>query len=227
MKIKIGLGVIAISAFGASLAFGASIVGSKHDMTELTGAEGEGGRVCAYCHTPHHALDTGEDYAPLWSHTVTSKTYTAYTSDTLDAGVIADPLAGVSKLCFSCHDGAIAVDQHYQFDGAVMSTAVPKVGGGFRGGDGWGGIDVGVTNGLSNDHPVGFNYDDVATADLEIRPSTTAVVTGGTIADLMVDGLMTCGSCHDVHGTRGAVGDRYFLVAPTAASEICLVCHIK
>lgn len=237
MKMKIGLGVIVLSTFGASLAYGASIVGSKHDMTLLAGAaDAASGRVCAYCHTPHHANVTGLDYAPLWSHTISAVVYTEYSSSTLDATII-DPLTGNSRLCMSCHDGTIAVDQHYNFPGSLSDI---------RAGDSWGGIDVGASQGLSNDHPVGFDYAAVAgTAndagliapklagglDMEIRGTGTILPDGRTISDLLeqrAGGLqiMTCGSCHDVHGTSSGTNP-YFLIASPDNSAICLTCHIK
>src|SRR5690242_3544948 len=89
------------------------IPGSIHDMTkygalDASDPESQQGRVCAYCHTPHHAITDGNDYLPLWSHKVTSTTFTPYASATIDASI--DPttmMEGPSKLCMSCHDGSV------------------------------------------------------------------------------------------------------------------------
>jgi predicted CXXCH cytochrome family protein len=243
MKLRIGLGVIVLSAFGASLAYGAgSVVNSVHNMNSVSNDDVQM-RVCAFCHTPHHALsDNDADYNPLWSHTFTSEVYSEYQSPTLqsaDDGI--DVLAGSSRLCMSCHDGAIAVDQHYSFTGADVRT-----------GDGWNEIAVGAGGDLSNDHPIGFDYAEVGgTVDMSGGSMTDVTVIGSgdgkdpeirgtatplwgnpdrTVGDLMLDNgtgemIMTCGSCHDVHDTFSV--DDYFLVGKQANSEICLTCHIK
>ena len=240
MKLRIGLGVIVLSAFGASLAYGAgSVVDSKHNMNVVSAANADiQGRVCAFCHTPHHALDSNEaDYNPLWSHTFTTQIFDEYQSPTLQgANDAIDVLAGSSRLCMSCHDGAIAVDQHYSFAGNDLRT-----------GDSWGEIAVAGDRSLTNDHPIGFDYAlvggssnntgttpkaAVAGEDPEIRGTTTPLLADGgrTIADLMLDDgtgamIMTCGSCHDVHDTYSV--DTYFLVGKQDGSQICLTCHIK
>ena len=205
----------ALPAFAGS-APGTGIVDSQHDMNNVSIADTQG-RVCAFCHTPHHALDDASaDYLPLWSHQMTTQTFTPYSSDTLDANVT-DPLAGPSRLCMSCHDGAIAVDQHYGLAGSDLRT-----------GDSWGGIAVGAGGDLTNDHPIGFDYTAVASVDDEIRPETTPTTNPNipTIADLLLDGTtMTCSSCHDVHNTDS--NDNYFLVNLQDGSQICLTCHDK
>ncbi|MBN2332497.1 MAG: cytochrome c3 family protein [Deltaproteobacteria bacterium] len=205
--------LVAVPAFALP---GDGIVGSPHDMNVVSNPDGQG-RVCAFCHTPHHALDDANaDYLPLWSHTMTTQTFTPYDSVTLDAAVT-DVLAGPSRLCMSCHDGAIAVDQHY----AIVGTD-------YRTGDSWGNIAVGQNGDLTNDHPIGFDYTAVAAVDDEIRPETTATTNPAipTIADLLLDGqIMTCSSCHDVHNTDN--NDVDFLINLQAGSAICLTCHDK
>jgi len=204
----------------AGLAPGTGIVGSKHDMNIASNPDSQN-RVCAFCHTPHHALDDATaDYLPLWSHELTSLTYTDYTSITFDgAGHMAgDSLTGPSRLCMSCHDGAIAVDQHY----GGIGTDV-------RSGDSWGEIGVGAGGDLSNDHPIGFDYIAIAgVIDDEIRLATATVTNPNVvdIAELLWDGQwMTCSSCHDVHNTDA--NEDYFLYNQQANSAICMTCHIK
>ena len=214
---------------------GGSVVNSQHNMNIVSNPDIQQ-RVCAFCHTPHHALDDADaDYNPLWSHTFTSQVFSEYVSPTLqsfDGGSI-DVLAGPSRLCMSCHDGAIAVDQHYQFGGTDLRT-----------GDSWGQIAVGEAGDLTNDHPIGFDYALVGGsendtgwgnwgngADPEIRGLATPLLAdpSRTIEDLMLpvgsQRIMTCGSCHDVHDTYSV--DNYFLIGHQAGSEICLTCHNK
>ena len=206
----------------AGAAPGTGIVGSKHDMNVVPGATPDPqNRVCAFCHTPHHALDDASaDYLPLWSHELTSLTFTDYDSITFDGGghKAADTLTGPSRLCMSCHDGAVAVDQHYGQPGGLV-----------RSGDSWGEIGVGAGGDLSNDHPIGFDYTAIAgVIDDEIRLATTPVANPSvsTITDLLWDEQwMTCASCHDVHNTDS--NEDYFLYGPQANSDFCLICHDK
>lgn len=178
-------------AYAASQAYvaGAGVADSPHNINRVApggdvygATDSTQGRTCAYCHTPHHAInDVAEitDYNPLWSHEVAQGNFSPYQSATLNATLYkaGDPLVGPSRLCMSCHDGVIAVDQHY---GAAIKNVVKNSG------DTWAGIDVGDSNGstLTNDHPIGFAYDLVqagggATADKNggvwygIRPLTT------------------------------------------------------
>jgi len=216
LMIMLCITTLALCAVPAFAGPGDGIVGSKHDMNIVSIPDGQL-RVCAFCHTPHHALDdAAADYMPLWSHEMTAQTFTPYDSVTLDAAVT-DPMAGPSRLCMSCHDGAIAVDQHYGMAGTDLKT-----------GDGWGNIAVGSGGDLTNDHPIGFDYTAVAAADDEIRPETDATTNPAIplISDLLWDGtIMTCSSCHDVHNTDN--NDVDFLINLQAGSAICLTCHDK
>jgi len=218
------LGLWALQA-GAGLTPGTGIVHSKHDMNDVSNPDTQT-RVCAFCHTPHHSLDDMQaDYLPLWSHELTTLTFSHYETCTFDGRnyEAADRLTGPSRLCMSCHDGAIAVDQHYGIPGSDI-----------RPGDNWGDIGVGAAGDLTNDHPVGFNYVSVAAVDDEIKDETTPV-SNPKIVDIQellydddCDGLkdiMTCSSCHDVHNTDA--NDDYFLINYQVDSQICITCHDK
>ena len=205
-----GIAILAIMLGGASaalagLAPGTGVVDSKHDMNVYLPANGGAadtyGRVCAFCHTPHHAVeDVNADYMPLWSRTVTAQTFQGYIdagSGTLDAvyTAAADPVSGPSRLCMSCHDGVVAIDAYYGFGGTAALVE----------GDAFGEIGVAFERSLMNDHPIGFDYPTVAAGDAEINPETTMFI-GGTklISDVLYpDGsgnqVMTCATCHDVH----------------------------
>ncbi|KAA0891327.1 cytochrome C [Oryzomonas rubra] len=258
-KILTVLCIGAIAALGVNSAFGgllpqSGVNGSLHDMNYYATANGGNSqvdnqdRVCAFCHTPHHALeDSSADYLPLWSHQLTNQTFSPYQSATLN-GAIIDPLAGPSRLCMSCHDGVIAVDQHYQFGGTYTIS-----------GDGFTQRAVGTGGDLTNDHPVGFSYiqartdDNGATGNNIADPSShfatgvtvsttnsyntiTRGTTNKTIQDTLYNGaIMTCATCHDVHNKDNAVNAvahdgkqyNYFVYAPQKDSALCLSCHIK
>lgn len=239
-------------------AAGAGIVGSKHDLSNATGIGVIYGqtdaldRICIYCHAPHHAIQeadaAGIGYLPLWNHGVTSQFYNTYQSDFGD-GPDASGLAGVgvagdaqqfadrhlfngegtlgepgsvSRLCLSCHDGTVAVNE-YGFDpgrkesrGAATHFIVDqfKIGGGGN---------------LTNHHPIGFSYIDVAAHDDEIANPDTVVNGAGetltTIRSLLYGDKMECVTCHDVHNTKNT--GETFLWKSDKNSGFCLTCHLK
>jgi hypothetical protein len=261
------LAAVALTMLFASTALAAPTVGatagvrgSVHDMNNLVvGMAGLGtitadpqGRVCAFCHTPHHALsDVNFDYAPLWSHQFTALTnvalYTGYASPTFDAAKIGavDSLYGPSRLCMSCHDGVVAVDQHYNLAGNAPSGLLAS--------DSWDGKAIGLGGSFGNDHPIGFDVVGVVAADLGIKPAiiTAASPWQGNLTKNVRSGLydptgtgatlfMTCATCHDVHNKDNVVNGvswdaqhadtvngNYLVFAPQSGSQLCLTCHDK
>lgn len=236
---------------------GTGVEKSVHDMNSLSyTTKDDQGRVCAFCHTPHHAIDTTvatqSTYLPLWSHTPNTATnFTAYGtgdgnipfSPTLNLVYESDILVGPSRLCMSCHDGLIAVDQHYSTAGTTTLNS-----------DVFGKAGIASNDSLSNDHPIGFNYNTVAgaiikgtanptpsgTADGYINPATSLYGTDTTpntnapalkISDRLYNGIMTCATCHDVHNRRNANNANQLVnklvLAPQENSALCQTCHIK
>ena len=197
---------LAVVLMLSTFLFGQSIVGSAHDFSNETwNATGE---ICVVCHTPHHADNTVSD-APLWNHEVTTATFTPYSSGTLDA-TVGQP-NGSSKLCLSCHDGTVAVD---------------NFGGRTNGNEFVSGNDL-IGTDLTDDHPVSFVYDaTLASTDGGLNdPTTTNSGLGGTIDDdMLIGSQLQCASCHDVHNGSG-VG--HLLVKSNSNSDLCLTCHAK
>jgi predicted CXXCH cytochrome family protein len=187
-------------------AWAQDITGSSHDMSSA--GWNTTGEICVVCHTPHSA-DTTVSAAPLWNHEVTTETFTPYSSGTLDA-TPGQPDES-SKLCLSCHDGSVALDN---FGGATGGTNFIAAA-----------ADVGID--LSDDHPVSFDYTDaLATTDGGLHPpTTTASGLGGTIdEDMLISNKMQCASCHNPHKE---VGVATFLIKDNAGSDLCLTCHNK
>ena len=87
------------------VAFGV-ISGSDHDFSSA--GWNSSGAICEPCHTPHNAMTTVAN-APLWNHTLTTPTFSAYTGPATLAAPVRQP-SGVSLLCRSCHDGTVALD---------------------------------------------------------------------------------------------------------------------
>ena len=229
---------LAVAAFtmGATLAFagagaGTGIVDSKHDMRSYAASHGGAAdsldRVCAYCHTPHHAVeDANADYMPLWSRAVTTGTFAGYESTTFSQTVV-DPVVGPSRLCMSCHDGVVAIDAYYGAVGTATMVGDDNFGGSAEN-------HIGVGNDpktLTNDHPIGFEYALAKAADAEIAAADTVFSGGASIESVLwenQDGakIMTCATCHDVHNGP-TVADNAFIYGKQSDSAFCTTCHIK
>ena len=241
---------------GSALALsppGSGILGSVHDMRVSAGAIdwGNNERVCAFCHTPHHAYQDPDPnmYYPLWARQLDTTTFDPYWSPTINASdyYAADIAIGPTRLCMSCHDGAIAPDQHYNIPGER-----PTLSGDFFGQPGIGSGDYK----LLDDHPVGFNYNQVAIGPAAGDPAWAEVngrkdyedpwireaASGNLlymsnsysvrVVDRLYRGIyMTCATCHDVHNKFNADSStataNYLVLAPQKDSQLCRTCHIK
>ncbi len=208
--------------FFINTAYSQGLKSSHHDFS---GASWNGNNYCEPCHTPHNANMNGAN-SPLWNHQLTNAVFETYTSPTLD-GITGQP-SGNTKLCLSCHDGTVAVDNH---SGNTNGTKFTSFGN--------------LTSNLKNDHPVSIIYDTaLAMADGGLHdPSTTPSGLGGTIEDdLLENNKLECTSCHDVHisrNTQGCIGCHNIhanggMVTKTLSlwksndkSALCLTCHKK
>jgi predicted CXXCH cytochrome family protein len=198
--------VILILCLFCGIGIGQTIVGSAHDFSSASW--NTTGQICVVCHTPHNA-DVSVNDAPLWNHQLTVATFTPYSSASLNA-TVGQPDAS-SKLCLSCHDGTVAVDN---FGGVTTGTHFIT-----------GGSLIGTD--LLDDHPVSFTYDAaLALADGGLADPTTANSgLGGTINDdMLIGGKVQCASCHDVHNASGIA---MLLIKSNAQSDLCLTCHTK
>lgn len=173
-----------------------SLNGTPHNLSGTTG--GGSTEVCKYCHTPHNALIN----VPLWSRTSSVASYNVYTSSTM--GAATGQPNNESKMCLSCHDGTVGINEFLGTSNPVGLT---------------GGADVFVTGAalvgtdLRNDHPVSFTYTN----------ETGLVASGSVPAGYLFSGRVECSSCHNAHiNTDGA-----FLRSTNAASALCRQCHTK
>lgn len=228
---------------------GSGIVGSSHDLSNVggqtasvnaSGAVGTGAaqdaqsRICVYCHHPHNTMTSAAagGYSPLWNRSLSAKTFSGYNngimmnpatlgSDKRHAlNATATQLQGVSLLCMSCHDGAVALNAY--------SVGTGSAGDGDGGGAALTG-DAAFAGNLTNHHPMGFAYDPVAVADAEIRPATSTMWGTVTIGDLLYGSTRTmeCVTCHDVHNSGNAPDAERFLWKSNNKSNFCLACHAK
>lgn len=183
-----------------------SVVGSPHDLS----ASGPGDihalyeeQVCIFCHAPHNA--TGQ--RPLWNRNMPPTHYRIYKSSTTDARI--DQPSGPSKMCLSCHDGALAIGliaSRPSTEPIIMTRRTIPPG------------PSDLTQDLSDDHPICFRYDralaardpqiknpDVVSRDLPMGPHNE----------------VHCTTCHDPHNNE--LGN--FLRVTDRMSAICLSCH--
>lgn len=183
-----------------------TVVGSPHDLS----VSGPGRvhalyeeQVCIFCHAPHNA--SGQ--SPLWNRHMPPTHYRIYESSTTDARI--DQPSGPSKLCLSCHDGALAlglladrpIDQ-----AVVMSVRTMPPGPGD------------LTQDLSDDHPIGFRYDRaLAGRDHQLKNPDLV----SRRLPLGAHGELHCTTCHDAHNNE--LGD--FLRVTNVRSAVCLSCH--
>lgn len=208
-KIVIVFMVLAVGGFMGNQKLFAAITGSKHDFSG--DSWNPTGEICIVCHTPHNASNT---IAPLWNHVLTTQTFTAYSSASLNASV-GQPNAS-SKACLSCHDGTVGLDA---FGGRPGTTTIG------------GGENLGTD--LSNDHPISFSFDaTLATTDGGLFNPTVRTVAslGGKTVDegMLIGHKLECGSCHDVHNNKGdAPTTAKLLIVNNANSALCLTCHNK
>lgn len=208
-----------VLTLSTTAAVAAGIAGTKHDFQNATWNTGymdnpDGGHRCRPCHAPHRSMST----TLLWNHAQSTATYTLYASSTMKAG-LTQP-GGASKLCLSCHDGTVAVDNY-----AGKSWMYGNRAGAIGTAGNLGGAAVGGTSAnLSDDHPIGFVYDTaLATAKAGIvTPSSATLVSTGVP---LFEGKLECSTCHDVH--NGAGFTKLLRVDNSAASGLCLKCHNK
>jgi cytochrome c553 len=235
-KITVVMTIAAVVA-SASMAFAGAapktgINGSMHDINKVAGGYQKDSllRTCAFCHTPHNALPNGSVPAPLWNHAPSTVNLAPYTwAAPTNQGIAfnSDPLVGPSRLCMACHDGVAAVDSHGS--AASSPTGTKKMTSSYV--DGLGNTAKRYITDLTVTHPIGFLWDDAATArGSEIVPKTNSFITdnalgytassnnstfdtrasrasitsGKKIQDTLYSGYMTCATCHDVHNSVNA-----------------------
>jgi hypothetical protein len=250
------LAAAALTAASSSVVFAAAAPGSgiyqtAHDINfKVPAAKDIQDRLCAFCHTPHHAYTATDPapvgpvlaasgYAPLWSHGVTTANYTPYASATFDVkggqSMANDPLIGPSRLCMSCHDGTVALDTYYGATGThFISNGANTY---------FGAQPVIELDGVKT-HPIGFDATAVDTggaqADDHLWTNYTQKNFRGnanagtlTVASRLFQGqYFTCSTCHDVHNklnaTAGSIPagtQNYFLLGGQTNSALCITCH--
>ena len=182
----------------------AAVERTAHNLAaEASAQSGKTFGVCVFCHTPHNARPT----RALWNRAVPGISYKLYESPTLTAAV--NQPTGSSRMCLSCHDGTIALeDLRVQPRG----TRGQRVFLGNVTGRGSLGMD------LSDDHPISFPYD-TALALVKRDLVDPSILPGSLKLDATRQ--IQCVTCHDPHEDRIPK----FLVMENRFSQLCLSCH--
>lgn len=183
-----------------------AVIGSQHDLTPSGSGpvKSAAASACVFCHAPHNIVP---NVTPLWDQTLSSQSYTTYTSSTYVSGP-ETPAAGSSRLCLSCHDGTVAI-------GLTVASGQIATSGSMAGQDMLG------TN-LTGSHPVSM-----APAD-DGALSTTLFATPPVTKDpavLLDQGKVECVTCHDPHVPNKDPVSPVFLVRSNASGALCLACH--
>lgn len=208
--------------FLPSVLFGASIVGSKHDLSlsnyygTYAGASTE---ICVFCHTPHGA---NEDIGgPIWNRKFTdTEVFTLY------EGAAGTP-NNATIICLSCHDGvsgegdssAVASFETHNLvnnpgSGHATNPATPNCYACHFSGNIYPDKEWRIGPDLTDDHPVSVVYPNTG------QPDFLEVPTGGV---RLYNGMVECSSCHDVHDPQNG----RFLRVPNDNSALCNSCHVK
>ncbi len=189
---------------------GGDVLGA-HDLTPAGGSPISGGlsASCLYCHAPHSGVGGA---TPLWNQTLSTQTYTPYTSTTFGQKANPQPPLGqASSLCLSCHDGTVAPGQTVAYKQIPMTGSMKA-------------LDVFGTN-LQGSHPFSLVLPMKDTPDL-----AASIVAQGKTADpsgavKLVKGNIECTSCHNPHVQAGDPVNLNFLVRDSSNGQLCLACH--
>jgi hypothetical protein len=208
---------LAGGAWAQSPALKSSMVGKGHDLRATYGSASF--TLCSFCHVAHKAGPTPTGPGELlWNHTLSTATYSVYTSSTLKATDVTSltGLTTTSNLCLSCHDGTVAVNQFYvPITNSSFTGTIPE-------GTSFINSAQQIAD-LSKTHPVNFTYDATLAGKANLRvPAATHSVDGNYLIPLP-GGKMQCSTCHDPHNGNSGIFTRPFPTNPT--SSFCVYCH--
>lgn len=193
----------------------ADVRNTRHNLSAASGntvrAQSEQ-QICAFCHIPHGGSQSRATWNRDLTYQASGTLYTLYGSTTMEAPP--DRPSGATRLCLSCHDGALALGSLMNLE-ATRPASVTMQGGVTT-------MPAGPRNlgtDLRNDHPVSLP---LPASDPEIvaPPANDAVKLehgSGAARD-----RVQCTSCHDPH-----LSTPKFLVKSNLRGAICTTCHAK
>lgn len=193
-------------AFAASAAQNADVLGA-HDLSAgAASVRGGNSAACLYCHAPHSG---NAQAGPLWDQTLSTQTYTLYSSSTLQNTTTQPKLGGTSVLCLSCHDGTVAVGQMVPYGPIDITGKMTSV----------------FKTKLETSHPFSLNLPLQDAADVVRSLAEIGKTADPTGSVKLIKGNIECNSCHTAHNQNIDKKAPEFLVRDNANSGLCLSCH--
>lgn len=183
----------------------------KHNLTVASGSSvtTQGSLGCTFCHAPHSGLG---GVTPLWNQTLSTQSYTPYTSSTYKQTGTTQPVLGkTSSLCLSCHDGTVAIGQSAVYGKIPVSGSMNN-------------MDILGTN-LSGSHPFSLVLPIKDAPDLVASLAAQGVTADPKGAVKLINGNIECTSCHDPHVQATDRIAQDFLVRDSSSGQMCLACH--
>ncbi len=208
---KLPLLLVALALTGSLFAqtFTGDVLGSHNLGPGGTGpVQGQGSAACLYCHAPHSGIG---GRTPLWSQTLSSQSYTLYSSTTLKNAPRQPAVGGTSSLCLSCHDGTVAVGTK------VPGGAIPMTGS-------MNSKDV-FGSELQASHPFSLQTPMVDAPNLVDTLTTTHVTADPQHKVNLIQGSVECNSCHEPHQQNIDPLSLKFLARDSISGQLCLACH--
>ena len=170
--------------------------------------QGQSSAACLYCHAPHSGIGNN---TPLWSQTLSSQSYTLYSSTTIQNAPTQPVLGGASSLCLSCHDGTVAVGTTVPYGTLTMTGSMYSK-------------DVLGTM-LQNSHPFSLKRPLVDSPDLVASLASTQTTADPLHKVKLIDDTVECTSCHEPHAQSIDPVSLKFLVRNSVNGQLCLACH--
>jgi predicted CXXCH cytochrome family protein len=175
-----------------------------HDLS-TSRVKGSGSAACMYCHVPHSGIGVG----PLWGQTLSTQTYSLYSSDTTQNLAVQPPLGATSTLCLSCHDGTVAPGQ------VVPYGQIPM----------YGSPMATMGTNLEGSHPFSLELPLKDSANLVPSLAASQTTADPTKSVNLIKGNVECTSCHNAHVQRIDKDAPKFLVRDSRSGGLCLSCH--
>lgn len=185
------------------------VLGSHNlSLSGISPVQGPSSAACLYCHAPHSGIGNN---TPLWAQTLSSQSYTVYSSTTIQ-NVPTQPVMGKSSsLCLSCHDGTVAVGTTVPYGNLAMTGSMS-------------GDDVFGAQ-LQSSHPFSLKTPLVDSPHLVTGLASTSTTADPLQKVKLVEGTVECTSCHEPHAQYLDPVSPKFLVRDSVNGQLCLACH--
>jgi predicted CXXCH cytochrome family protein len=179
-----------------------------HDLSSgVNNVRGSMSAACLYCHAPHSGIGKG----PLWGQTLSTQTYTLYSSDTMQNSAGQPVLGRTSSLCLSCHDGTVAPGLMVPYGQLNITGKMSN-------------LSIFGTH-LENSHPFSLQLPMKDAANLIEGFASSGTISDPTNSVKLINGNIECSTCHNPHVQNTDKRSANFLVRDNVGGALCLSCH--